>query len=171
MYAAVIKFLAPYLMQIAAGLAIILIATSSYFYWKHGIAKQEHDKVVSECNESKEKFRIDAEHFKLARQEDVDKLNKEQFERTQNAIKAYINHYDNQRNADVTSLRVKTNCAASTGSNSMLGTDQRRSKTQAGVERTGEAELSSGNLRQLNQVISDIERMEWKCEQLLNSVP
>lgn len=171
MYAAAIKFLAPYLMQIAAGFAIILIATSSYFYWKHGIVKGEHDRVVSECNESKEKFRIDAEHFKLARQEEVDKLNKEQSERMQNAIKVYIDHYDNQRNAATTSLRVKTNCATSAGGNSMPGTDQSRPKTQAGIERTGEAELPAGNLRQLNQVIADIEKLEWKCEQLLNSVP
>ena len=52
----------------------------------------------------------------------------------------------------------------------MPGTDKGRAKAETGASGTGEAELSSGNLRKLNSVIDSIEKLELKCEQLLNSV-
>lgn len=156
-------------------LAILVLTVSlltGYFYWKHEIVSAARDEVIEECNQSRIKFRIDAEHFKLARQEEVDKLNEEQSERTQNAIETYINHYEFLRNTPVaTSLRIKTNCAVSAGSDTLPGSDKNRSAAAAESERTGEAELSEGNLRQLNEVISEIEEMQLKCERVINSVP
>lgn len=154
--------------------ALILIASlvAGYYYWKHEVASEARDKAVDECNASRERFRIDAEHFKSARQEEVDKLTKAQDERLKNAIKIYVEHYESNRNTPAaTSLRVKADCPISAGSNSMPGTDQGRPKAASGIGGTGTAELSAGSLRQLNKVIDDIEKMELKCEQLLNSVP
>ena len=162
--------LAQYGSKIIALLILVASLTAGYYYWKHEVTIDAYDKAIEKCNESKEKFRIDAEHFKLARQEEVNKANKQQSERVQNAIKTYIKHYESQRNTAVTSLRVKTS-STSPGCNSMPGADQSRFESQAGIERTGESELSPGTLRQFNKVIDDIERMELKCEQLLNSVP
>jgi len=168
----------PIVFELAAkyggrALAILLLIVSivaGYYYWKHNITLEATNKAIEKCNESKEKFRIDAEHFRQARQEEVDKLKAEQDERLKNAIQTYIAHYESIRNTPVaTSLRIKTN-SASSGCYSVPGTDKSGTKTETGTSGTGEAELSSGNLRKLNEVIDSIEKLELKCEQLLNSV-
>lgn len=66
---------------------------------------------------------------------------------------------------------MQHNTVASANCDTMPGTDQSRSKVTSGIERTGEAELSPGAIREFNKVIDDIERMELKFEQLLNSIP
>ena len=168
----------PIVFELAAkyggrALAILLLIVSivaGYYYWKHNITLEATNKAIERCNESKEKFRIDAEHFRQARQEEVDKLKAEQDERLKNAIQTYIAHYESIRNTPVaTSLRIKTN-SASSGCYSVPGTDKSGTKTETGTSGTGEAELSSGNLRKLNEVISNVERMELLCEKLLNTL-
>lgn len=166
----VFELAAKYGSRALAILLLILSIVAGYYYWKHNITLEATNKAIEKCNESKEKFRIDAEHFMQARQEEVDKLKAEQDERLKNAIQTYIAHYESIRNTPIaTSLRIKTN-SASTGCDSVPGADKGGAKTEAGTSGTGEAELSPGNLRQLNEVIDSIERLELKCEQLLNSV-
>lgn len=163
---------AQYGTKIIVGLALIAALIAGYYYWKNEVVSEARDQAIDECNASREKFRIEAEHFKLARIEEVDKANKQQTERVRNALEIYVKHYESNRNTPIaTSLRVKADCPISTGSNSVSGSDQGRSKAAGGIGGTGTAELSSGALQQFNKVIDDIERMELKCEQLLNSVP
>lgn len=163
---------AKYGTKVLAVLILVASLVAGYYYWKHEVVSEARDKAVDECNDSRVKFRIDAEHFKLARQEEVDKLTKAQDERLKNAIKIYVEHYESNRNTPAaTSLRVKADCPISAGSNTVPGADQSRSEAASGIGGTGTAELSSGSLRKFNKVIDDIERMELKCEQLLNSVP
>lgn len=158
--------------KILAVLILIASLVAGYYYWKHEVASEARDKAVDECNLSRDKFRIDAEHFKLARAEEVDKANKQQTERVQHAVKKYIDHYESMRNTPVaSSLRIKADCPVSPSRDTMPGTDQSGPQAAGGIGGTGTAELSAGALRQLNKVIDDIERMELKCEQLLNSVP
>jgi len=168
----------PIVFELAAkygsrALAIILLIVSivaGYYYWKHNITLEATNKAIEKCNESKEKFRIDAEHFRQARQEEVDKLKAEQDERLKNAIQTYIAHYESIRNTPVaTSLRIKTS-SASTGCDSVPGTNKGGAKVETGTSGTGEAELSPGNLRKLNEVISNVEKMELLCEKLLNTL-
>ena len=52
MYAAIIKFLAPYAMKIAAGLIITLIVIGGYFAWKHHIEALQHEKDMSAIERS-----------------------------------------------------------------------------------------------------------------------
>lgn len=164
--------LAQYGTKILAALILVASLVAGYYYWKHEVSVEAHDKAVDACNASREKFRIDAEHFKLAKIEEVDKANKQQTERVRNALEIYVRHYESSRDTPpASSLRIKADCAISTSSDTVPGADQSRSKVTAGSERTGEAEVSSGALRQFNKVIDDIERMELKCEQLLNSLP
>lgn len=166
----VFELAAKYGSRALAILLLIVSIVSGYYYWKHNITLEATNKAIEKCNESKEKFRIDAEHFRQARQEEVDKLKSEQDERLKNAIQTYIAHYESIRNTPVaTSLRVKTS-SASAGCNSVPGTDKGRAKAETGASGTGEAELSPGNLRQLNEVISNVERMELLCEKLLNTL-
>ena len=163
---------AQYGSKILAILILVPSLAAGYYYWKHEVSSEAHDKAVDECNDSRAKFRIEAEHFKLAKQEEVDKLSKEHDERIKNAIEIYVKHYEFNRNTTIaTSLRVKADCPISTGSNTMPGADQGRSQATGGIGGTGTAELSDGALRQFNKVIDDIERLELKCEQLLNSLP
>lgn len=168
----------PIVFELAAkyggrALAILLLIVSivaGYYYWKHNITLEATNKAIEKCNESKEKFRIDAEHFRQAKREEVDKLKAEQDERLKNAIQTYIDHYESIRNTPVaTSLRIKTS-SASASCDSVPGTNKDRPGVKERNTGTGEAELSPGNLRQLNSVIDSIERLELKCEQLLNSV-
>lgn len=163
---------AQYGTKILAVLILIASIVAGYYYWKHEVANEARDKAVDECNESRAKFRIEAEHFKLARAEEVDKANKQQSERVQNAIKTYIEHYESMRNTPVaSSLRIKADCPVSTSGNALPGADKSRPQAAGGIGGTGMAELSAGALRQFNKVIDDIESMQLKCEQLLNSVP
>ena len=163
---------AQYGTKILAALIIMVSIVSGYYYWHHKVYQSGFDECVLECNQSREKFRIDAEHFKTAKQEEVDKLKNEQDARLQNAIETYISHYESQRATPAaTSLRVKADCTVSAGSNAMPGADKGRPKAETGITGSGEAELSAGALQQFNQVIDDIERMELKCEEMLNSLP
>ena len=71
----------------AAGLFTILVLlitlTAGYFTGSMKLL-EARDEAIADCNESKEKFRIDAEHFRQARQEEeVDKLKAEQDERVE----------------------------------------------------------------------------------------
>jgi len=166
----VFELAAKYGGRALAILVLLITLTAGYFYWKHEVATEARDEAIADCNESKEKFRIDAEHFRHARQEEVDKLKSEQDERLKNAIKVYVEHYESIRNTPVaTSLRIKTS-SASSGCDSVPGTDKGGTKAETGTSGTGEAELSPGNLRKLNEVISNVERMELLCEKLLNTV-
>lgn len=166
----VFELAAKYGSRALAILLLIVSIVAGYYYWHHKVYRSGYDACVVDCNKSKEKFRIDAEHFRQARQEEVDRLNKEQSVRVQNAIQTYIDHYESIRNTPVaTSLRVKTN-SASTCSNSVSITDKDRSTTAEGNSGTGSSELPERNIRQLNSVIASIEKLELKCEQLLNSV-
>jgi len=170
----------PIVFELAAkygsrALAILLLLVSivaGYYYWKHEVSSKAHDEAVAECDESKEKFRIDAEHFRQARQEEVDRLNKEQSVRVQNAIQTYIDHYESQRNDHpITSVRIKTSSASSCV-NSVPGTDKGRSTTAERIAGTSQAELPEGNRERLESVIYDIDnKLKLKCEQLLNSIP
>lgn len=165
-------YVAQYGTKILAALILVASIVAGYYYWKHEVTTEEHDKVVTECNQSREKFRIDSEHFKLARQEEMDKLKNAQDERLKNAIKIYVEHYESNRNTPAAaSLRVKADCPISTGSNAVPRAGQNRPAATEGSQRSGEAELSAGNLRQLNEVISKIEEMEVKCERVLNTIP
>ena len=166
----VFELAAKYGSRALAVLLLILSIVAGYYYWKHQVATEARDEAIADCNDSKEKFRIDAEHFRQAKQEEVDKLKAEQDERLKNAIQTYIAHYESIRNTPVaTSLRIKTS-SASTSCDSVPGTNKGGAKAETGTTGIGEAELSPGNLRQLNSVIDSIERLELKCEQLLNSV-
>lgn len=166
----VFELAAKYGSRALAILLLIVSIVSGYYYWKHNITLEATNKAIEKCNESKEKFRIDAEHFRQARQEEVDKLKSEQDERLKNAIQTYIAHYESIRNTPVaTSLRVKTS-SASTGCDSVPGTNEDRPGVKERNTGTGEAELSPGNLRKLNEVISNVERMELLCEKLLNTL-
>ena len=166
----VFELAAKYGSRAIAILLLLVSIVAGYYYWKHNFTLEATNKAIEKCNESKEKFRIDADHFRHARQEEVDKLKAEQDERLKNVIQTYIAHYESIRNTPVaTSLRVKTS-SASTGCDSVPGTDKGGTKAETGTSGTGEAELSPGNLRKLNEVISNVERMELLCEKLLNTV-
>jgi len=60
MYTAIIKFLAPYLMQIAAGLIVLSIITGGYFYIKHiGVIQEreaDNKRIAQENIESEAKL-------------------------------------------------------------------------------------------------------------------
>lgn len=170
----------PIVFELAAkygsrALTILLLLVSivaGYYYWKHNITLEATNKAIEKCNESKEKFRIDAEHFKLAKQEEVNKLNAAQEERLRNATQIYHDHYESQLNdRHITSVRIKTSSASSC-SNTMPGTGEGRSKSAEGIAGTGQAELPERNRERLESVIYDIDnKLKLKCEQLLNSLP
>lgn len=167
----VFELAAKYGGRALAILILIVSIVAGYYYWKHNITLEATNKAIEKCNDSKEKFRIDAEHFKLAKQDEIDKLSKEQDERIRNAIEIYVKHYELNRSTPIaTSLRVKTS-SASSGCDSVPGADKGGAKSETGTTGIGEAELSPGNLRKLNSVIDSIEKLELKCEQLLNSMP
>ena len=86
----VFELAAKYGSRALAILLLILSIVAGYYYWKHQVATEARDEAIADCNDSKEKFRIDAEHFRQARQEEVDKLKAEQDERLKNAIQTYI---------------------------------------------------------------------------------
>lgn len=171
----------PIVLELAAkygsrALAILLLLVSvvaGYYYWKHNITLEATNKAIEECNESKEKFRIDADDLRREIQEKVNKLNSAQEERVKNAVQIYHDHYESQLNArPITSVRIKTVNKECASGNGLPGTSEGRSKSAEGIAGTGKAELPERNRERLESVIYDIDnKLKLKCEQLLNSLP
>ena len=85
MYAAIIKFLAPYAMKIAAGLIVTLIVIGGYFAWKHHIEAVQHEKDMTAFERSSKEL--------LQRKiEEVNRENDDLHERKDNAIQIYAKH-------------------------------------------------------------------------------
>lgn len=170
----------PIIFELAAkygsrALAILLLLVSvvaGYYYWKHNITLEATNKAIEKCNESKEKFRIDADDLRREIQEKVNKLNSAQEERVKNAVQIYHDHYESQLNArPIASVRIKTSSTGSCG-NGLPGTGESKSSTAEGIAGTGQAELPERNRERLESVIYDIDnKLKLKCEQLLNSLP
>ena len=98
-------------------------------------------------------------------------INKQNAERTKNAIEIYAKHYDDLRvAADRVPERVYINTKNSCSSNAVSRTTEDRSKAWGGIGGTGKAELPRENIRELNKTILMIEDMQLKCERLLNTV-
>lgn len=99
-------------------------------------------------------------------------INKANQERYNNAIVIYAKHYDDLRlaaNAVPNRLYVSAktaNCSSST----LSGISKDQSGNDKEVEEIFKTELPASNLRQLNEVIGQIEQMQLKCERLLNTV-
>lgn len=95
MYAAIIKFLAPYAMKIAAGLIITLIVIGGYFYWKH--------QIVSDALEVERAAWVkrDAETEKKGqalldlKNHEIERVKEEQRNTFIGAIQDYAKHYKN----------------------------------------------------------------------------
>lgn len=103
-------------------------------------------------------------------QNEVDVKNKQTQERLINAAKIYAKHYDDLRSTPVIERVLIRTKATSCDTNAMPGAAKGGQGTAAGSARISTAELPAENLRELNKVINDIERMALKCELLLNSV-
>ena len=89
MYAAIIKFLAPYAMKIAAGLIITLIVIGGYFAWKHHIEAVQHEKDMAEIERSSKEL-LQRKMVEVKIENDALQVRKD------NAIKIYA-----ERSADV----------------------------------------------------------------------
>ena len=89
MYAAIIKFLAPYAMKIAAGLIVTLIVIGGYFAWKHHIEAVQHEKDMAEIERS-------SKELLQRKMVEVKIENDALHERKDNAIQIYA-----KRSADV----------------------------------------------------------------------
>lgn len=150
--------------KIMSGLIIFLIVLGSYFYWKN--------EIVSEAlNKSNARLMEQSKVLLKEKEEEVERVKKQILDRTYNAIQIYSNHYDNLRNAaDRIPERVFINTKNNCSSNSMSRTAKDRSKTTGGIGGTGQAELPRENIRELDKTIQMIEKMQLKCELVLNSM-
>lgn len=147
-----------------------LVIMGALAYAHHKIDQGGYNRAVTEYEKRDAETQRQSEELLKLKQHEADIANQLNRERTTNAIKIYAQHYDDLRNNPVVErvfIRTKT---ANCGSDTMPGAGKDRSTTQKGFERVGQTELPESNLRELNKVISDIERMQLKCEQVLNSV-
>ncbi|MBP9870657.1 MAG: hypothetical protein KBC53_04055 [Nitrosomonas sp.] len=122
MYAAIIKFLAPYAMKIAAGLIITLIVIGGYFYWKH--------QIVSDALEVERAAWVkrDAETEKKGqalldlKNHEIERVKEEQRNTFIGAIQDYAKHYKNandQLAADRNKRLFVNTAASSCGGNTL----------------------------------------------------
>ncbi len=89
MYAAIIKFLAPYAMKIAAGLIVTVIVTGGYFAWKSHIETLQHEKDIAS-------FERSSKELLQRKMVEVKIENDALHERKDNAIQIYA-----KRSADI----------------------------------------------------------------------
>ncbi len=163
MIAIAIEILKKYLPFILGALFLIGV----YFYWQNKIYDKGYDAAVAEYEKRDLDTARKSEELLKRAQHEADEKNKQTQERLTNAAKIYAKHYDDLRSTPVIERVFIRTKAAGCDENAMPGTAK---GGQAGSARTGQAELPAENLRELNKVISDIERMALKCELLLNSV-
>ena len=152
------------------GIALLAIllgtagALGGYYWWKHSIITEALTAQIAEAEKQSKKLLEDKQH-------EVDMINKQNAERTKNAIEIYAKHYDDLRvAADRVPERVYINTKNSCSSNAVSRTTEDRSKASGGIGGTGKAELPRENIRELNKTILMIEDMQLKCERLLNTV-
>lgn len=157
-------------MDARVGIALLAIllgtagALGGYYWWKHSIITEALTAQIEETEHKTKKLLADKQH-------EVDMINKQNAERTKNAIEIYAKHYDDLRvAADRIPERVFINTKNTSCSNSLPGTTEDRPKTSGGIGGTGKAELQRENIRELNKTILMIEDMQLKCERLLNTV-
>ena len=157
-------FLARYATQLLGSLLAFAVVIGGYYYWKHDI-------VTEALNKQQAKLTKQSEILFKQKQEEVLQAENKSRERAINAIQVYAKHYDELRAAaNAIPERVYISTKTNSCSNAMPGTSQGRSSTATGIGRSGQAELSSENIRELNKTISMIEDMQLKCERLLNTL-
>ena len=155
-----------YLPQILG--AIFVTGVLVYVYNK--IDSRGYDRAVAKYEKRDADTAKQSEELLKRTQNEADEKNKQTQERLTNAAKIYAKHWDDLRSTPIIERVFIRTKAASCDPNAMPGTGKSGSGAPAGSARTGQAELPEENLRELNKVITDIERMALKCELLLNSV-
>lgn len=147
-----------------------LFVTGLYLYWQNKIYDKGYNAAVAEYEKRDIDTARQSEALLKRARDESDAKNKQTQERLTNAAKIYAKHYDDLRSTPVIERVLIRTKAASCDSNTMPGAAKGGQGTPAGSARVGQAELPSENLRELNKVIADIERMALKCELLLNTV-
>lgn len=161
MLASLITEFGTKLMVLLIGLLVML---GGYLYWKHDVVSAA---LV------KSQARLDEQTRELMQQkeEEIETTKKLILERTRNAIQIYADHFDQLNDAanripERVYINTKTNCS----SNTLPGTPEDRSKIAGGTETVNRAELPDPNIRKLNETIRMIEKMQLKCEYILNTM-
>ena len=110
------------------GIALLAIllgtagALGGYYWWKHSIITEALTAQIAEAEKQSKKLLEDKQH-------EVDMINKQNAERTKNAIEIYAKHYDDLRvAADRVPERVYINTKNSCSSNAVSRTTEDRSK-------------------------------------------
>lgn len=151
-------------MKIMSVLVALLLVIGGYLYWKNNI-------VSEALNKSNAKLIEQSDALIKEKEEEVNKAKKQILERTANAIQIYSKHYDDLRAAaDRVPERVFINTKNNCGGDSMSGTTKDRPKSEERLGRSSKAELPRENIRELDKTIRMIEKMQLKCEYLLNTV-
>lgn len=146
-----------------------LFVTGVLVYVYNKIDSRGYDRAVAKYEKRDADTAKQSEKLLKRTQNEVDVKNKQTQERLTNAAKIYAKHWDDLRNTPVIERVFVRTKATSCDTNAMPGAAKSGQGTAAGSARFGQAELPAENLRELNKVINDIERMALKCELLLNS--
>jgi len=170
MYAAIIKFLAPYAMKIAAGLIITLIVIGGYFYWKH--------QIVSDALEVERAAWVkrDAETEKKGqalldlKNHEIERVKEEQRNTFIGAIQDYANHIQNlndQLAADRNKRLFVNTAKASCDRDSLPG--KARDPNGTGGESSGilQTELEQKTAEAIRANAAEVETGARLCEILI----
>ena len=151
MYAAIIKFLAPYAMKIAAGLIVTLIVIGGYFAWKHHIEAVQHEKDMTAFERSSKEL--------LQRKiEEVNRENDDLHERKDNAIQIYATRSaDIERDAG--NLVKRMSKRSGSCRNTMPGNADNDSKAE------------SGSVEEDRSIALEIVSVLNVCEYWINQIP
>lgn len=147
-----------------------LFVTGVLIYTHHQIYTEGYNDAVAKYEKRDDDTAKQSEELLKRTQNEAYAKNKQTQERLTNAAKIYAKHYDDLRNTPVIERVFIRTKAANCDSDTMPGAAKSGQGTAAGSARFGQAELPAENLRELNKVIADIERMALKCELLLNMV-
>ena len=167
-----IAFLKKNLMPIIGAGLVVLIVMLAFNHWKESLIESGREEVRQQWSardEDTAKQTVELIKRKAQEAEAISKLNQE---RAYNAIQIYAKHYDDiQRAADAAPKRLYINTkTASCSGNAVSGPGESSGRSSQGFEGISKAELQASNLRQLNEVIEKIERLQLQCERLLNTV-
>lgn len=170
MYAAIVKFLAPYAIKIAAGLIITLIVIGGYFYWKHEVVSAALESRDAEWKQRDAETEKKGQALLDLKNHEIERVIGEQRENYIGAIKDYAKHYkdaNDQLAADRNKRLFVNTAASSCGGNSMPAKAGSASRAGGASTEILPAELEPKTAEAIRANASEVETGARLCEMLI----
>jgi len=169
--ALLVELAVKYGVKILVVLTLILSLTAGYYYWKHSVERGARAEERNQCTAERNKFHDDADAFKKARSEEVEKINQSADERVRNAEKLANELRTADSRAPIPArvyIRTNPRDSCDGGVPEDIGN---KAGSASGNGGSNQAELPAGNIRKLDEILRSVRQLQINCGEILSDVP